>query len=91
MFFWNSLAFSMIQQMLAIWSLVPLPFLNQLEHLEVHGSCIPHLQQHLVLWIWAILTGAEWYLIVVLICNSQNSAVATGLEKVSFHFNPKEG
>ena len=28
MFFWNSLAFSMIQQMLAIWSLVPLPFLN---------------------------------------------------------------
>ena len=28
MFFWNSLHFSMIQQMLAIWSLVPLPFLN---------------------------------------------------------------
>ena len=28
MFFWNSLAFSMIQQMLAIWPLVPLPFLN---------------------------------------------------------------
>ena len=28
MFFWNSLAFSMIQQMLAIRSLVPLPFLN---------------------------------------------------------------
>ena len=28
MFFWNSLAFSMIQQLLAIWSLVPLPFLN---------------------------------------------------------------
>ena len=27
-FFWNSLAFSLIQQMLAIWSLVPLPFLN---------------------------------------------------------------
>ena len=25
---WNSLAFSMIQHMLAIWSLVPLPFLN---------------------------------------------------------------
>ena len=40
MFFWNSLAFLMIQQMLAIWSLVPLPFLNQLEHLEVHGSHI---------------------------------------------------
>ena len=28
MFFWNSLAFSMIQWMLVIWSLVPLPFLN---------------------------------------------------------------
>ena len=28
MFFWNFLAFSMIQQMLAIWSLVPLPYLN---------------------------------------------------------------
>ena len=27
-FFWNSLAFSMIQQMLAIWSPVPLPFLK---------------------------------------------------------------
>ena len=28
MFLWNSFAFLMIQQMLAIWSLVPLPFLN---------------------------------------------------------------
>ena len=28
MFFYNSFAFSMIQWMLAIWSLVPLPFLN---------------------------------------------------------------
>ena len=28
MFFWNSLTFSMIHQMLAIWSLGPLPFLN---------------------------------------------------------------
>ena len=27
-FFWNSLAFSMIQWMFVIWSLVPLPFLN---------------------------------------------------------------
>ena len=27
-YFWNSLGFSMIQQMLAIWSLVPLPFLK---------------------------------------------------------------
>ena len=28
MFFWTSLAFSVIQRMLAIWSLVPLPYLN---------------------------------------------------------------
>ena len=28
MFFWNSLAFSMIQHILTIWSLVPLPFLK---------------------------------------------------------------
>ena len=28
MFFWNSLAFPKIQWMLAIWSMVPLPFLN---------------------------------------------------------------
>ena len=28
MLFWNSLAFSMIQWMLTIWSLIPLPFLN---------------------------------------------------------------
>ena len=27
-FFWNSLVFSMSQQMLVVWSLVPLPFLN---------------------------------------------------------------
>ena len=30
MFFWNSVAFSMIQWMLAIWSLVPLSFLNHI-------------------------------------------------------------
>ena len=28
----------MIQWMLTIWSLVPLPFLSPLEHLEAHGS-----------------------------------------------------
>ena len=36
MFLWNSLAFSMIQRMLAISPLVPLQPL--VEHLEVHGS-----------------------------------------------------
>ena len=33
MFFWNSLAFLMIQQMLAIWSLVPLPSLRTVSNL----------------------------------------------------------
>ena len=42
MFFWNSLALLMIQQMLAIGSLVPLvpDILNQLEHQEVQASHI---------------------------------------------------
>ena len=40
MFFWNSLAFSMIQRMLAIWSLVPLPFLKPAWTSGVHGSHI---------------------------------------------------
>ena len=40
MFFWNSLAFSMMQWMLAIWSLVPLPFLKLAWTMEVHGSFI---------------------------------------------------
>ena len=37
-FFWNYLAFSIIQRMLAIWSLISLPFLNQLKHVEILGS-----------------------------------------------------
>ena len=37
-FFSGTLAFLMIQQMLAIGSLVPLPFKIQLEHREVLGS-----------------------------------------------------
>ena len=37
-FFWNSLAFSMIQWMLAIWSLVPLPFLNSAWTMEYYSS-----------------------------------------------------
>ena len=38
MFFWNSLTFSMIQKMLAIWSLIFLPFLNPAWTSGVHGS-----------------------------------------------------
>ena len=39
MFFWNSLAFLVIQRMLTLWSLFLCLFQIQLEHLEVLGSC----------------------------------------------------
>ena len=57
-FFWNSLAFSVIQRMLAIWSLVPLPFWNEASQklLEVHGSC---LSKPLTVWI-TINCGKFW-------------------------------
>ena len=50
MFFWNSLAFSMIQRMLSIWFLVPLPFLNP--------AWIPGLSWFMYCWslAWRILT-----------------------------------
>ena len=46
MFFWNSLVFLMIQWMLAIWSLVPLPFLNPAWTPESSQFtyCWPHLE-----------------------------------------------
>ena len=46
MFFWNSLAFLMIQQMLAVWSLVPLPFLKPA---WTSGSSICELTVHILL------------------------------------------
>ena len=48
MFFWNSLAFSMIQWMLAIWFLVPLLFLNpslNIWKFSVHVLLKPHLKK----------------------------------------------
>ena len=50
MFFWNSFAFPMIQQMLAIWSLVPLPFLNP--------ACTSGISQFMYRWslAWRILS-----------------------------------
>ena len=48
-FFWNSLVFSMIQQMLAIWFLVPLPFLK--------SNCTSGTSQFTYCWslAWRIL------------------------------------
>ena len=64
--FWNFLAFSMIQRMLAIWSLVPLSFKSQLEHLGLHGSPIAEA------WLgefWALLYyRVRW----VQLCGSLN-------------------
>ena len=48
MFFWNSLAFSMIQRMLAIWSLVPLPFLKPAWTLE------ERMATHCSIYAWRI-------------------------------------
>ena len=48
MLFWNSLAFSMIQQMLAIWSLVPLPFLNPAWTSEISWLQSPSTKQSVV-------------------------------------------
>ena len=50
MFFWNSLAFSMIQKMLAIWPLVLLPFLNP--------ACTSESSQFMHCWslVWRILS-----------------------------------
>ena len=44
MFFWNSLGFSMSQQMLAIWSLVPLSFLNPAWTVESSRLLKPNLK-----------------------------------------------
>ena len=51
MFFWSSLASLMIQQMLAIWSLVPLPFLKsawitRLSCLTYKRSFSPHYRKY---------------------------------------------
>ena len=53
-FFWNSLAFSVIQQMLAIWFLVPLPFLNPL--------CTSGSSQFMYCWnlAWRIFHSLLW-------------------------------
>ena len=74
MFFWNSHAFSMIQGMLAIWSLVPLPFLNLAWTSGIHGSrtveAWPGGFEHYFASLWGSLSilwhclslGLEWKL-----------------------------
>ena len=54
-FFWSSLRFSIIQWMLAIWSLVPLPFLNPA---WTYG-----ISQFMYCWrlAWRIYFGSRWY------------------------------
>ena len=50
MFFWNSFAFSVIQWMLAIWSLVSLPFLNPA---YTSGSSW-------FTYCWSLLSDKQW-------------------------------
>ena len=50
MFFWNSLAASIIQQMLAIWSLVPLPLWN--------SACTSGSSQFTYCWNQTLLMGS---------------------------------
>ena len=52
MFFWNSLAFSTIQQMLAIWPLVPLSFLN------LSKSSLKDVEHYLTNVQWAQFNGS---------------------------------
>ena len=127
MFFWDSLALSVIQLMLAICSLVPLPFLNPAwtsgssrftycwsldpdNHNGVITHWKPDILEFKVKWTLGRITknkasgdnGIPAELFQILkddavkgrhsICqqNLESSAVATGLEKVSFYSNPKE-
>ena len=66
MFFWNSPAFSMIQQVLAIWSLVPPSFLNpawtSIWKFTVHVLLQPGLEnfEHYFASVWD-----EWNCVVV--------------------------
>ena len=70
MFSWNLLAFSMIQRMLAIWFLVPLPFLNPAGTSKVHGS---HTVEAWLGEFWALLCE---HLSWVQLCSSFNIFLA---------------
>ena len=68
----------MIQRMLAIWSLVPLPFPKPAWTSGSSQCTISNPER------WCCESVA-----LNMPANLENSAVATGLEKVSFHSNPK--
>ena len=74
MFFWNSLAFLMIQQMLAIWPLVPLPFLKPA---WTSGS-----SQFTYCWslAWRILSSVQMFRSIVLV--ESGSPVEYKVDKV---------
>ena len=104
MFFWNYLAFSMTQQMLAIWSLIPLFSKSSLNIWKflVHVLLKPCLEnlEHYVASAWDMCNCAVvWTFFGTAFLwdwnenwrRLQNSAVTTGLEKVSFHSNPEKG
>ena len=52
----------MVQWMLAIWSLVPLPFLIQFVHLEVLGSEVPELPQF---WKFTYCWSLAWRILSI--------------------------
>ena len=78
-FFWNSLAFSMIQRMLAIWSLVPLPFLKPA---RTSGS-----SRFMYCWslAWRILS------ITLLVCAAAAAAAAKSLQLCPTLCDPIDG
>ena len=79
MFFWNS-AFSMIQQMLAIWSLAPLPFPKPAWTSGSSQCTISNPER------WCCESVA-----LNMPANLENSAVSTRLKKVNFIPIPKKG
>ena len=82
MFFWNSLAFSMIQRMLAIWSLVRLPFLNPTWTLKVLSS------RAVEAWLGEFWASLYYHVRWVRLCGSLNillHCLSLGLEwKLTF-------
>ena len=79
MFFWNSLAFSMIQQMLAIWSLVPYSgflFLPELvlvaRNLSISSSYLICWHAHSIplypLYFYKVCSNAFFFILTLVIC-----------------------